>query len=56
MQKISTIEFADFAKRKQKEETKNEKEKSWGIDLLIYQEIYRSSLYSFRLLCISIQV
>ena len=56
MQKIFTIEFANFARRKQKEETKNEKEKSWDIDLLIYQEVYRSSLYSFRLLCISTQV
>ena len=55
MQKVSTAEFADFA-RKQKEETKNEGEKSWGIDLLIYQEVYRSSPYSFRLLCISTQV
>ena len=41
---------------KQKEKTKNERRKSWNIDLLIYQKIYRSNLYSFRLLCINIQV
>ena len=41
---------------KQKEETKNEREKSWNIDLLIYQKIYRSNFYSFRLFCINIQI
>ena len=56
MQKIFTTEFADFVRRKQKEETKNEGGKSWSIDLLIYQEVYRSSPYSFRLLCIGTQV
>ena len=34
--KFLQLIFADLQKRKQKEETKNEKGKSWGIDLLLY--------------------